>query len=255
MKMILKNIKISSHVFLALFFSIALSIAHAENLKLREGDIIGESEIAHSPTTAFFEAATASRYGHVGVVLKFNNDWYVYEETPPKARMNPLETFLKSSAGPFTVIRRQIALDFLQVRRIKAAAQDIVNRGVPYNHSQTRNKDSMNCSEFTHTVFAAAGIQAGQVQKIQDMNLATFHGYPWALWQKIHPETKLDDEVITPASVMRTSGWFKVEGTLVPSKHYSDIELIKNWKNEHALEGVATLWRTTPADLEKLAQP
>ena len=242
---------------LGLVFSVVFvfHFAHAEVLQFQEGDIIGESEIDHSANTAFFEAATGTRFGHVAVVLKVENNWYVYEETPPKARVLELQKFLDNSPGPFAVIRKQEPLLAGQLRLVKEKAQDIVDREVPYNEFQTAHDGYLNCSEFARAVFAAAGVNVGKIERIQDMNLATFHGYPWQLWQRIHPETKLDDQVTSPASVMRSPGWQVVMGQLDPLKKHSDQELVKAWKDENALEGVAKYWRLTVEQLEKLAEP
>lgn len=243
--------KISVALSLVFISSIAFAIAP----EFRDGDIIGESETSSVPMTSFFEAATASRYGHVAVVLKVNNNWVVYEETPPKAQVSSLQNFLKRSQGPYSVIRRNQLLNGAQYGLLKAAAQEIVNKGVPYNHSQTQHQGYLNCSEFVRLIFSQAGIAVGKLERVQDLNLKTFHGYPWQLWMHLLPDTKLTDLVVTPASVMRTSGWIHVAGSLVPNQRYSDAELVESWKRENALNGVAALWRIKPEDLEKLAKP
>ena len=237
-----------SFVFLSHF-------AFAVTPEFRDGDIIGESEISSVPMTSFFEAATASRYGHVAVVLKVNNNWVVYEETPPKAQVSSLQSFLNRSPGPYSIIRRHQLMTAAQLNILKSSAQEIVNKGVPYNHSQTQHDGFLNCSEFVRLVFSKAGIAVGKLERVQDLNLKTFHGYPWQLWLHLLPATKLTDLVVTPASVMRTSGWAHVAGTSIPSKKYSDQELVEAWKKENGLNGVASLWRLKPEEIEKLARP
>ena len=242
-------------------FGLVLSLILLSNFsfaitpEFHDGDIVGESEINSVPMTSFFEAATASRYGHVAVILKVNNNWVVYEETPPKAQVSSLQSFLNRSQGPYSVIRRSLPMTAAQFGILKAAAQEIVNKGVPYNHSQTQHDGFLNCSEFVRMVFSKAGIAVGKLESVQELNLKTFHGYPWQLWLHLLPDTKLTDLVVTPASVMRTPGWNQVGGSLAPNKKYTDAELVESWKKERALNGVASLWRLTPEAVEKLARP
>lgn len=46
------------------------------------------------PSTFIFEAGTASRYGHVGVIAVIDSEVYVYEATPPIAQKTKLSYFL-----------------------------------------------------------------------------------------------------------------------------------------------------------------
>jgi len=67
-------------------------------------------------------------------------------------------------------------------------------------------------------------------------------------------EYQAPDQVTTPASVMPTPGWQHVMGPLNPYMKYSDSELVKAWKAENALEGVAKLWKLTLEQVEKLSE-
>ena len=238
-----------------LFLTMLMSLRSVAAVTYLEGDIVGESEITVDASTSFFEAATASRYGHVGVIIRGKTEWVVYEEYPPKAQIVTLKDFLARSHGTYTVIRRRQALTATQLQQVRASAQDIVKRGVPYNYSQTSNNDSMNCSEFIHSIFAAAQLQVGKVQTVADLNLKTFHGYLWKIWQQTSPDTSLKDHVLTPASVMKTADWSKIDGSVDPNVLLTDAQLVAQWKKESALKGIADEWGVTTQQIDKMAQP
>ncbi len=235
-----------------LIFSSAKVLAAAS---YQDGDVIGESEITTDASTSFFEAATGTRYGHVGVIFKEKQGWMVYEEFPPQAQIVTVQEFLSRSHGTYTVIRKSEALTAEQLKLVKSLAQDIVKRKVPYNYSQTSNSESMNCSEFVKAVFANAKLNVGKIETVGNLNLKTFHGYLWKIWKQASPETQTTDPVVTPASVMRTANWIMVDGTVDPHVTLTDAQLTAQWKKESALNGVAAEWGITPQQIEKLAQP
>jgi hypothetical protein len=244
-----------SSLLISFCLFVSVNAKAAADFTFHEGDILGESEVALDPDTSFFEAATQSRYGHVGVVLKSQNQLVVFEAYPPGAQVVMIGSFLDRSRGHYTVLRRKTGLSAVELTAVRNAATELVQKRVPYNYSQTMNDGSLNCSEFVHKVFSAAKISVGAVQKIKDMNLKSFHGYLWKLWQASTPDTKLEDSVVTPLSVMTSSNYVRVSGTLDPAKLYSDKELVQQWRAEGALNSIAELWQVTPAQIEKMANP
>lgn len=235
-----------------LFSSFSLK---AQVLSLKEGDIIGESEVIEDSSTAYIEAATKSRFGHVGLVLEINNELLIYEEYPPGAQIVSINDFLKRAPGLFSVIRRDSSFTTEELLSIHKASDDLVKQNYPYNYSQIRNNTSMNCSEFVNFVFSKANINVGKIETIGAMNLKAFGGIPWGLWKLSSPGLSRSAEVITPKSVMQTNGWSKVKGmgTLNPGDNLSDRDLYLQWKDENALSGIAHEWYMFKWELSALS--
>lgn len=224
-------------------FSIVLSSSlRAQNLSLKEGDIIGQSEIIEDSSTSFIEAATRSRFGHIGLVLKYENELAIYEEYPPGAQIVSLNEFFNRPPGLFSVIRKDVPLTQEELTIIHNASDELVKINYPYNYSQTFNNESMNCSEFINFVFKKANVSVGKIETINDMNLKAFKGVPWRLWRLSDPHISKKDLVITPKSIMQTKGWTPIYGTLNPKDNLSDRDLYLQWKNENALSEVAHQW-------------
>jgi hypothetical protein len=226
-----------------------------------DGDIVGISELNVDPTTVFFEVATGTRYGHIGVIFNLNGQWSVYEETPPSARVTPIADFLARAKGPtakvadYAVIRSNKMLTAAQTSAIRAAAQDIVNRAVPYNFTQAMNPDSLDCSEFVYKVFAAGGISVGKIQQAGDLNIHAFHNFFWKEMNAAGP-VPLHVSVVTPASIMATPRWSKVDGPLSPTAVYSDQELYDQWDKEGLIPMIEAPYDDlTEGELAQLAKP
>ncbi len=240
---------------LFLFFILCSHSLFAQEISLQEGDIIGESEIIEDSSTAYIEAATKSRFGHVGVVLAVGDELKIYEEYPPEAQVVSLKEFLGRAPGLFSVIRRNSPLSPAELQMIQAAGDDLIAKKYPYNYTQTRNDSSMNCSEFLNFIFGKAHINVGKIQTIGEMNLKTFGGIPWRLWKLSAPKLSKSDEVITPKSVMQTPNWAPVAGTLNPRDDLSDRDLYLQWKNDKALDGVAHEWFMFQWELKMFSYP
>jgi hypothetical protein len=244
---------INKFIFLAICFG--AFCAKAQALSLHEGDIIGESEIIEDSSTAYIEAATQSRFGHVGVILKKNNQLVVYEEYPPQAQITTVSDFLKRAPGIYAVIRRKTALTENQLSILRHVGDEFVAKKYPYNYSQTRNQSSLNCSEFLHELFGSAGLTVGQVQTIGQMNLRAFRGVPWLLWKVSGSGVTKADQVVTPKSVMQSPGWFQISGSLNPKANLTDRELYLQWLKEGAAAGVAHEWYLFKWELALLSYP
>jgi hypothetical protein len=241
-------------IFLILTLVLISTVGLSREIDIRPGDIIGMSEIINDPSTAYIEAATQSRYGHVGVALEKNNQLWIYEEYPPFAQIVSIDEFLKRAPGHFTIIRRENTFTKIELDQLQLAANDVVESKYPYNYSQVKNAQSMNCSEFVNFVFAKAGVSVGKFETLKEMSLNSFHGHPWRLWKLGARNLKKSAQVLTPKSIMRTAGWSVVAGNLNPFRDYSDHDLYIDWKKEKASKLVADQWYIYEWELNLLSK-
>jgi len=243
------------YILSLIFICASSGRASTDTFAFKEGDILGESELAVDPSTAIFEAATSSRYGHVGVVLQQGADLVVYEEYPPAAEIVSINEFIERSHGHYSVIRKKVPLTSDQLVSVRIEAQMFVANHIGYNYFQTSNGTLFNCSEFARAVFARAHVDVGQKQTVGDMDLKAFSGYLWSMWQQDNSSVSLKDHVVTPNSVMQSSGWQWVSGSTDPQKKLSDKDLVSQWKQEQVLDSIGDEWGLSAAQVEKLANP
>jgi len=210
-----------------------------ENFNWQTGDVIGVSELFYDWSTFFFEAASGSRFGHVGVVSVESSGIYVFEENEPYAQKTKIEIFL-SRAGKdagtdkalAAVMRPKVPLSKVEKRKLLSAAEQLVESRVPYNESQMMNSNSLNCSEFVRAVFFQAGRDVGKVEEIGSLNLQAFNGWALKAWKlgsgKINPKSL----VVTPMSVILSESLEKVYATVPTNYYLSDRQIYEQWKAE-----------------------
>src|SRR5271170_7740521 len=75
----------------------AAPVERVPDLPFQTGHVIAISEMNADPSTLLFEAATASRYGHMGIVAETPNGLMVYHSMPPGVQMTPLADFIGRS--------------------------------------------------------------------------------------------------------------------------------------------------------------
>lgn len=216
-----------------------------EKLNLKTGDVVGISESVVDPSTIFFEAATASRYGHVGVVVKEKlnpNDQQetlmVYHANPPIVHRVSLKAFLgraSFSGSPlFTIMRPEPALSVEDSQALVKTMQAYMMKPTYYNKSQMINDNTLNCSEFVYKSFASIHRSVGTIEKMKDLNLKTFGGRLFEYFKR-GGDVNTDADVVTPLSVIHSANLKLVFSTIPCEKLYSDFELHQLWDKEGSL--------------------
>ncbi len=214
-----------------------------KNFPWKTGDIIGGSELFYDWTTFFFEAATGSRYGHVGIVSVEANSIFVYEENDPHAQKTRLEVFLgrfgkdaKTNKALVTVVRPRKALNDAEIAKLLATARWAVDKKIPYNYSQMMNDKSLNCSEFVSAVYKSIGRQVGLIEKVGSLNINAFAGIILKAWEYDNEvDVDLNNPALSPMSVMRSPQLYPVYANL-PLTYLSDFQIYSMWKAEGFIE-------------------
>ena len=167
-------------VCLLAFRALADLPVELKDFKFRTGQIIGVSQMIYEPFSIFYEVATASRIGHVGLVLVEGDDVSIVQsdfklggEVNGFMRQTLDEFFQRSwsfrGQRSYVIIEPETTLNNYQSQRLFTAIEELETKKFVYNkvHLYDPNMKMMNCSEFVHNAFKLAGLQPpGELEKI-----------------------------------------------------------------------------------------
>ncbi|MDZ4824260.1 MAG: YiiX family permuted papain-like enzyme [Flavobacteriales bacterium] len=179
----MKRIKIilflaSTAVVLTLFATNSNLSAHdfqkkktASSIDLLEGDLIFQTNI--SPQCQAIQLATKSKWSHVGIILKENDEWMVLEAVQP-VKMTALKDFIRRGE------KGEYALKRLNSEGVLSA--DIINAmhemgeqqlGKNYDGIFMWSDEEMYCSELVWKIYhTTTGLEIGALQALGDFDLS-----------------------------------------------------------------------------------
>src|SRR5690606_9813334 len=99
------GVKLMKKVILCFFFSFVLLMAcqNSGTSKLQDGDIIFHTST--SSQSKAIQAATHSKYSHMGIIYHMDNGIYVFEAVQP-VKLTPLKDWIKRGKGQHYVVKR-----------------------------------------------------------------------------------------------------------------------------------------------------
>ncbi|MBI3554233.1 MAG: hypothetical protein HY077_17180 [Elusimicrobia bacterium] len=237
----------------------AVSIERLPNLEFKTGHLIAISEMRADPSTIIFEAATASRYGHMGVVAETPEDLMVYHSMPPGVQKSPLADFLGKSLvadkpdPQFTLLRHAEPLSTGEQSGLIEVMEDMLARKVPFNYTVTMNPKSVNCSEFVRRAFDAIGRTGlGDLGPIGRSNFGAFDGALMRLFRIRLPPP--ESPGVSPASIVNSPQLEAVHAGLPVERFLSDAEIFKAWKDGGGLDKLSEMTRIPREKLEELGK-
>ena len=164
----------------------------------KDGDLIFQSELL--PRGLAIQAATVSKYNHVGIIFKEQEKYYVYEAIG-KVTKTPLNSFVnrRGTYGRYTVMRPR--KDKLNTRSLK---QYITSQlGKKYDSSLKWSDDRMYCSELIWKAYHNSNsIDISTPRSVQDRIMGK-------ILLPVVPQNYLsfidtDDPVASPADLARS---------------------------------------------------
>ncbi|OGR46552.1 MAG: hypothetical protein A2X40_01300 [Elusimicrobia bacterium GWC2_65_9] len=225
----------------------AAGVARIPRLAFATGQVIAISEMKADPSTLLFEAATSSRYGHLGVVADTAEGLMVYHSVPRHVQKTPLADFLARARvngrldPPFTLLRHAEPLTHAERSDLVKVMDDMVARKVPFNYSMAMNPSSVNCSELVRRVFEAIGRSGlGEVGPI-GRHYGAFDGALLPIFKISRPpEGSLG---VSPASIVHSPQLEVVYAKLPVDRMVSDAEIFNAWKDGGGLDQLARVTR------------
>ncbi|HTY60233.1 MAG TPA: YiiX family permuted papain-like enzyme [Bacteroidota bacterium] len=185
------------------FIVCACTLCRAGDIPLREGDIVFQT-IPSSQSRAI-QAATKSRFSHVGMVLVHEGRLMVYEAIGPVKFTAP-DAWLGRDTNHHVVVKRLRNADSLLTKanlaKLESAAQEF--EGKPYDSAFNWSDEKLYCSELVWKVFdRALGIDIGVLRKLKSFDLSSPEVQK-KLKERYPDGVPLEETVVSPQDVFES---------------------------------------------------
>jgi len=163
----------------------------------QDGDIVFHTST--SSQSAAVQAATRSRYSHMGVVLLRSGRPYVLEAVQP-VRYTPLQTWLdRGLQGRYVIKRPATPLTPATKARLHAAASTYIGR--PYDLTFEWSNQRIYCSELVWKLYRdAATIELAPLARLDSFDLRA-PVVRSKLRERYGTDVPLSEPVISPAAI------------------------------------------------------
>lgn len=185
-------------IIILLIFIFLFSCTSHEDFQ--NGDII--FQISTSSQSEALQIATKSKYSHVGIIYKQDDQFFVFEAIQP-VKLTPLSEWIKRGTNAHFVVKR------LKDHR-NVLTEDVLNKmkqigehykGKNYDIYFSWSDDQIYCSELVWKIYKeAAGIEIGPLKKLGDFDLS----HPIVrekMKERYGDNPPLDEDVIAPVSI------------------------------------------------------
>lgn len=156
--------------FLVAIMLLTTAVSRAQEMDLRDGDIIFQSNI--SPQCKAIELATKSKYSHCGIIFNKDGKWMVYEAVQP-VTITPLQQWIQRGDDHFAV-RRLIADSLLTpavIGKMKATGQKFLGKN--YDSYFGWSDERIYCSELVWKIYhEVLNIEVGKLQPMKEYDLS-----------------------------------------------------------------------------------
>jgi hypothetical protein len=135
------------------------------------GDIVFQTSL--SSQSKAIQAATKSKYSHMGLIFEKNGKFYVFEASKT-VQLTPFEEWIKRGEGGKYVIKRlknaDKILDAETLAKIKKEGGKL--KGKSYDLAFEWSDERIYCSELVWKIYKrGANIEVGKLQKLGDFDL------------------------------------------------------------------------------------
>jgi len=167
------EMKMLKKIIILLLLNSTLLFCDSFNVSiLKEGDLIFQE--TNSEQGKALKLATKSRYTHVGMLLKYNNIWYVFEAVEP-VKLTPLTQFINRGVNNHFVVKRiknnNKILTKIAINKIKRHVHDYL--GKHYDIYFGWSDDLIYCTELIYKIFdRVLNIKISKLGKLRDFDLS-----------------------------------------------------------------------------------
>jgi uncharacterized protein YycO len=180
---------------------------HAE---LKNGDIIFQTST--STQSKAIQAATNSKYSHIGILYIQENEYFVYEASST-VKMTPLNEWINNGFdGKYVVKRIKDSENILTtdaLKRMKKMGEKFKGKG--YDQYFEWSDEKIYCSELVWKIYKqAVNIELGSLEKLSDFNL-TAKEVQDKLNERYKGKIPYNEIVISPAKIFNSDRLVIVE--------------------------------------------
>ncbi len=185
-----------------------------ENFKfeqiIQNGDIIFQT--SKSSQSKAIQLATKSKYSHMGIIYKVNDQFFVYEAVQP-VKMTELNQWINRGENQHYVVKRlKNANEFLTSESLaKMRKIGEKYKGKNYDVYFEWSDDKIYCSELVWKIYKEAlNIEIGKLEKLSDFDLSSD-----IVQQKMKERYKgrisMDEKVISPATMFKSGNLITID--------------------------------------------
>lgn len=141
--------------------------------ELHDGDIIFQS--SKSSQSKAIQLATKSKYSHMGIIYKMNNETYVFEAIQP-VKMTLLSDWINRGQKGHFVVKRLKNSEKLLTPNVSLKMKKVGNRfiGKDYDIYFEWSDDKIYCSELVWKIYKeAANIEIGKLERLENFDLSS----------------------------------------------------------------------------------
>jgi len=183
---------------------------YISNGRIREGDILFQG--IESKQSRAIELATHSRWTHVGIVLKKDHEFVVYEAVQP-VKTTPLAKWLARSSGGHYAIKRlkesEVLLTSGNIKQMKLIAEKYI--GKDYDIYFEWSDENIYCSELVWKICKQAlGVEVGRTRNLKDFDLSSDE-VKQVMQKRYGDKIPYEETVISPQDIFISERLISVE--------------------------------------------
>lgn len=168
-------------------------------LEYQNGDMILQTNTSGQGLA--IQLATNSKYTHIGVLFKENNEWMVYEAVQPVQKVTLSEFILRGENSQYTVLRLKndslVKLDHV-TQKMKNYLLKQIDKD--YDWVFNWSEEEMYCSELVYKAYLNAGIKISDTKLLKDYKLS--HPIVQAqLKERYGNNIPLNDTMVAPSDI------------------------------------------------------
>jgi hypothetical protein len=202
---------------LALNFSIRKSIIKSHTKvepakpsldSLHDGDLIFQVSVEGQGKAV--QLATKSKFTHIGILIKLEAGWYVYEAVQPVCK-TPLKAFIAMGDSSYYVIKRLKGSDSLLNMDKIAMMKTYLNSqlGKDYDPYFNWSDTALYCSEYVWKCYRKMGISLCETNLLKTYDL-THPVVKNIMSQRYGKKVPLNEKVVSPGDIYASDLLYKV---------------------------------------------
>lgn len=183
-----------------------IKLSEKDNLtetSFKNGDII--FHISQSAQSKAIQLATKSEYTHCGIILKQNDEYFVFEAIQP-VKLTPLNKWIARGKNKHYVVKRLKNAGEILNPEVLKMMQKIGKSfiGKDYDLTFEWNDDKIYCSELIWKIYKrGADIEIGELEKLSDFDL-TDKTVKAKMKERYGNNIPLNETVISPLSIFNS---------------------------------------------------
>jgi uncharacterized protein YycO len=189
--------------YLQIYFIFYCLVALNQPTNLQEGDIIFQTSTGK--LSKAIQLATHSKYSHVGIIFKQNNQYVVLEAIQP-VKITPLSEWIARGESSHYVVKRlknsNKILNSLAIDKMKKIGRGYI--GKDYDIYFAWSNERFYCSELVWKIYQQAmGIELGTLKSLKEFDLK-----PNVVRQKLKEHygknIPLEEKIISPDAIFQS---------------------------------------------------